>query len=153
MDEPRVRGGVVESYQQLSAGLMSGLAHLGLAVRADKEYSPSEVGTVKGPVCFEVPSNYEITVGSGGQQLHLIVHTDPTFRTGKKLAPRDVHFAVRAPSFREAVAYFKAKGYREDATDEFSRMIVRPHATAGFPQLYILDPDRHIIEVNSAVLD
>jgi len=34
-----VRGGVVESYQQLSAGLMRGLAHVGLAVRADKEYS------------------------------------------------------------------------------------------------------------------
>ena len=101
---------------------------------------------------FDFPGAW-FAVGSGGQQLHLIVHTDPTFRTGKKLAPRDVHFAVRAPSFREAVAYFKAKGYREDATDEFSRMIVRPHATAGFPQLYILDPDRHIIEVNSAVLD
>jgi len=101
---------------------------------------------------FDFPGAW-FAVGSGGQQLHLIVHTDPTFRTGKKLAPRDVHFAVRAPSFREAVAYCKAKGYREDATDEFYRMIVRPHATAGFPQLYILDPDRHIIEVNSAVLD
>src|SRR5438105_11355253 len=66
MDEPRVRGGVVESYQQLSAGLLGGLAHLGLAVRADKEYDPAEVGQAKGPVCFEVASNYEITVGNGG---------------------------------------------------------------------------------------
>jgi lipoyl(octanoyl) transferase len=68
MDEPRVRGGVVESYQQLSAGLMAGLAHLGLAARADRQYDgPAEA---KGPVCFEVPSNYEITVGaaSGGDR-------------------------------------------------------------------------------------
>jgi len=65
MDEPRVRGGVVESYQQLSAGLLHGLAHLGLSVRADKTYGPAEAGGFKGPVCFEVPSNYEITVGNG----------------------------------------------------------------------------------------
>ena len=72
MDEPRVRGGVVESYQQLSAGLLAGLAHLGLNVRADKEYSATETGTAKGPVCFEVPSNYEITVGAGGQPRKLL---------------------------------------------------------------------------------
>jgi lipoate-protein ligase A len=72
MDEPRVRGGVVESYQQLSAGLLAGLAHLGLAVRADKEYAPAEAGASKGPVCFEVPSNYEITVGDGGQPRKLL---------------------------------------------------------------------------------
>jgi lipoate-protein ligase A len=72
MDEPRVRGGVVESYQQLSAGLLAGLAHLGLAVRADKEYGPADGGLAKGPVCFEVPSNYEITVGSGGKPRKLL---------------------------------------------------------------------------------
>jgi lipoate-protein ligase A len=72
MDEPRVRGGVVESYQQLSQGLLAGLAHLGLSVRADKEYDAAETGPVKGPVCFEVPSNYEITVGTGGQPRKLL---------------------------------------------------------------------------------
>ncbi len=72
MDEPRVRGGVMESYQQLSAGLLAGLAQLGLNVRADKEYSPAEAASVKGPVCFEVPSNYEITVGTGGQPRKLL---------------------------------------------------------------------------------
>lgn len=90
---------------------------------------------------------------SGGQQLHLIVHTNPTFRTGKGLDSRDNHFAFRVPSFREAVAWSHAKGYREDAADEFARVIVNPRATAGFPQLYILDPDRHVIEINAAVLD
>jgi hypothetical protein len=30
---------------------------------------------------------------------------------------------------------------------------LQPHATAGFPQIYILDPDRHVIEINAAVLD
>ena len=62
MNEPRVVGGVLESYQQLSAGLLAGLGHLGLGVRADKSY-PGSQSLAKGPVCFEVPSNYEITVG------------------------------------------------------------------------------------------
>jgi lipoate-protein ligase A len=65
MTEPRVLGGVVESYQQLSTGLMRGLVHLGLSARADKEYTPTETAAAKGPVCFETPSNYEITVGLG----------------------------------------------------------------------------------------
>jgi len=89
----------------------------------------------------------------GGQQVHLIVHTNPTFRAGKGLDPRDVHFAIRVPSFRDAVDYFKAKGYREDSEDEFTRMIINPKAIAGFPQIYVLDPDRHVIEINAALLD
>ncbi|MEP7357949.1 MAG: lipoate--protein ligase family protein, partial [Anaerolineales bacterium] len=71
-DEPRVRGGVMESYQQLSAGLMRGLALLGLNVRADKQYDPAAADAAKGPVCFEVPSNYEITAGLGGQPRKLL---------------------------------------------------------------------------------
>jgi catechol 2,3-dioxygenase-like lactoylglutathione lyase family enzyme len=87
------------------------------------------------------------------QQLHLIVHTNPTFRTGKGLETRDLHFAVRVPDYQQTVEELRAKGYREQgAEDEFGRMILQPHATAGFPQIYILDPDRHIIEINAARL-
>jgi glyoxylase I family protein len=87
------------------------------------------------------------------QQLHLIVHTNPTFRTGKGLDTRDSHFAVRVPDYHEAVEELRAKGYRDEgAEDEFHRLILQPHATAGFPQIYILDPDRHIIEINAARL-
>jgi lipoate-protein ligase A len=71
MDEPRVLGGVLESYQQLSAGLLAGLHHLGLGVRADKTYAGNEAAA-KGPVCFEVPSNYEITVGAGAAPRKLL---------------------------------------------------------------------------------
>lgn len=63
--DERVHGGVIESYRHLSAGLRRGLEHLGLEVRADKEYSEREKRetAARGPVCFEVPSNYEITAG------------------------------------------------------------------------------------------
>ena len=87
------------------------------------------------------------------QQLHLIVHPNSTFRTGKGLDTRDGHFAVRAASYRQTVVYLWSKGYKEEAADEFKRMILQPNATAGFPQIYILDPDRNMIEINAAELD
>src|SRR5438552_676192 len=60
---------------------------------------------------FSFPGAW-FTLG-GGQQVHLIVHTSPTFRAGKGLDSRDVHFAMRVPSFREAVQCFREEGYRE----------------------------------------
>ena len=86
------------------------------------------------------------------QHLHLIVHTNSTFRH-KPLDTRDLHFAVRVESFQATLDFLCAKGYREDAPiDDPCRMIVQPYATAGFPQIYILDPDRHIIELNAEKL-
>jgi glyoxylase I family protein len=93
-------------------------------------------------------------VGAGTQQLHLIVHTNPTFRGDKGIDTRDVHFAVRVPSYQRALAFLRSNGFTEDVADTDPRkMIARPQATAGFPQIYILDPDRHVIEINAAVLD
>jgi lipoate-protein ligase A len=57
---PIVAGSIVESYRNLSRALLWGLQHLGANAGADKrvEQMPRD----KGPVCFEVPSHYEITV-------------------------------------------------------------------------------------------
>ncbi len=85
----------------------------------------------------------------GSQHVHLIVHDRPTFRH-KPLDSRDVHFAVRVQDYHAALAFLRAKGYREDAApDDPLRMIVQPRSTAGFPQIYICDPDRHVIEINA----
>jgi lipoate-protein ligase A len=62
LNEPRVEGGVLESYFRLSLALRSALEDLGLPARADKEYALPHGAQAAGPVCFEVPSNYEITV-------------------------------------------------------------------------------------------
>jgi glyoxylase I family protein len=87
------------------------------------------------------------------QQVHLIVHSRATFRE-KPLDTRDVHFAVRVPSYHAAVEFLRAKGYREDAdlNDPYC-MILQPRPTAGYPQIYICDPDRHVIEINSERLN
>jgi lipoyl(octanoyl) transferase len=62
LNEPLVKGSIIESYQRISQALLGALQRIGLPARADKAY-PSQVGDIKNaPVCFEVPSNYEITV-------------------------------------------------------------------------------------------
>jgi lipoate-protein ligase A len=80
--DPRVEGGIVESYRRLSEGLGRGLELMDLIARNDAVYATAEhtesteknkdknsVGSVlsvvkkaENPVCFEVPSNYEITI-------------------------------------------------------------------------------------------
>jgi catechol 2,3-dioxygenase-like lactoylglutathione lyase family enzyme len=89
------------------------------------------------------------------QHLHLIVHDDATFRAPNKgIDTRDVHFAVRVPSYRGALEFLRAQGYREDPDKrDFHKMEVKPRPTAGYPQIYILDPDRHVIEINAEALD
>jgi len=60
--EPRLVGSVLESYRRLSAALLKALHLLGIPAQSQAEVLHSESAS-KGPVCFEVPSNYEITVG------------------------------------------------------------------------------------------
>jgi catechol 2,3-dioxygenase-like lactoylglutathione lyase family enzyme len=87
------------------------------------------------------------------QELHLIVHSRSTFR-GKPLDSRDVHFALRVPDFQAAVEFLRGKGYRQDVPlDDPYCMVVQPHPTPGYPQIYICDPDRHVIEINAERLD
>jgi lipoyl(octanoyl) transferase len=56
--EPRLAGSVLESYRTLSAALMAAM-HL---MDSPAESQPSAASQSHGPVCFESPSNYEITV-------------------------------------------------------------------------------------------
>lgn len=99
---------------------------------------------------FDFPGAW-FSLGGAGQQLHLIAGgTDaPTFRAGKPVDSRDIHFAVRVASFEAALTALRARGFFEQAADDRFRMRVNPKATAGFPQIYILDPDHHVIEINA----
>ncbi len=56
--EPRVAGAIVESYRHLSEGLLNGLRLMGVPTRQVDR--PDQRDRDLGPVCFEVPSNYEI---------------------------------------------------------------------------------------------
>ena len=62
VDDPLLVGGVLESYRRIAAALQNTLIDLGLEARADKEYKLPAGTKSQAAVCFEAPSNYEITV-------------------------------------------------------------------------------------------
>ena len=59
-DEPRVEGSVLESYNRLAQALL--LAVKSLEIPVEMKEGKANVGGTQNPVCFEVPSTYEITV-------------------------------------------------------------------------------------------
>ena len=61
-DEPRLAGTVLESYRRLAGALVEALNLLSMRVEVSPN-SATSPGKTTNPVCFEVPSTYEITVG------------------------------------------------------------------------------------------
>lgn len=60
-DEPRLAGSVLESYNRLAKALLAAVQSLEMPVEM-KEHAPGALPETSNPVCFEVPSTYEITV-------------------------------------------------------------------------------------------
>jgi len=61
VEEPVLAGGVLESYNRLAQALLLAVKNLGLPVEMRK--GKANESAAPNPVCFEVPSTYEITVG------------------------------------------------------------------------------------------
>lgn len=64
-DEPRLAGGVLTSYNNLAQALLFALRSLGIPAVSEQRSAanPKLESNKNNPVCFEVPSTYEITVG------------------------------------------------------------------------------------------
>ena len=89
----------------------------------------------------------------GDRHLHLIVSENLTFRPTNAINSRDIHFAIRVRSYRGALQHLAANGYSASSPDERFKLRENPAGTAGFPQVYLLDPDRNVIEINAERLD
>ena len=68
-NDPHLAGGILESYSNLSRALLSALHMLGIPAEALERSAGPDARAIergeeknKNPVCFEIPSNYEITV-------------------------------------------------------------------------------------------
>ena len=87
----------------------------------------------------------------GDRQLHLVVHDGETFRRSDTVDNNDGHFAMTTDDFEGVVALFTGHGFSEHASDgDPRRLLVKRTGPAGFAQLYVLDPDRNIVEINTA---
>lgn len=96
------------------------------------------------------------SVGAWLATAHLEVHLvqyrpDAPPPASRVAAPDDAHFALNTRDFEGFVSHAKAHGFVEDAPlDDPKRILIRRDGPAGFPQVFLLDPDRNIIEVNGA---
>ena len=90
----------------------------------------------------------------GDRELHLIAGENVDAQGGTGTDANQLHFAIRVPSYRRALEHLMGHGYREDvAGSDPMHLLARPRALTGYPQLYVTDPDRHLIEINAERLD
>ena len=102
---------------------------------------------------FDYPGIW-YNIGDGQQQLHIIVRREAMLRRNKPNDVDDIHFALRMNGHRDTLARLREKGFRDDVPDDDRRkMFLRPPSVAGYAQIYILDPDRNIIEFNFETMD
>jgi catechol 2,3-dioxygenase-like lactoylglutathione lyase family enzyme len=87
----------------------------------------------------------------GSQHVHLNAKAVAPFPMDKVINPTEPHFAIRCDDFAGMLAHLTAAGFREsDIETDAWRMVVDRYGPAGFPQVFILDPDRNTIEINAA---
>ena len=103
---------------------------------------------IERPAAFDFRGAW-FSLGHG--QLHLIARDGGTLRAGRPVDSRDVHFAVRVADFDAALAHLRASGFRDDVSHDDPRWLKWNRTpNAGFPQIFIMDPDHHVIELNTA---
>ena len=87
---------------------------------------------------------------SGPLEIHITYYPAGNFRAGP-VDPNDIHFAIRVPDFEETVAALARHGYIEGgAHDDPKRIVMKRDSVTGYPQLWIMDHDRNVIEINAA---
>ena len=87
----------------------------------------------------------------GDRQVHLVHNPSGTYRVSRSVDVADVHFALWTDDFEGVVARLEDAGFSADLPEgHLKRMLILRDGLAGFPQLYLLDPDRNTIEVNAA---
>lgn len=90
-------------------------------------------------------------LNAGGVELHLTDFPQGSFRTSKTVGTDDVHFAMRVRDFGVLIDKLNRHGYRDDLDEpDAKRLIIKRQSLAGYSQLYLMDPDSHLIELNAA---
>lgn len=142
-DHPLAKGGIIETYLRLSRALLMAMEKLGLGVIADPD---GDTSSAKGPVCFEVPSRYEITVG--GKKL---------IGSAQMRRHRGVLQHGTIPLYGDIARICDALSYENDSERELARIQVRERAatleSAGLVEVTWRQVAEALIESFSETLD
>jgi lipoate-protein ligase A len=114
-DHELAQGDVVESYRRISEALLAALQYLGLAPQSEKQ---AKGNSGLGPVCFEVPSHYEIT--ADGKKL-----------IGSAQVRRKIGILQHGtlPLYGDIARICDALVYPDEASREAAKINVRERAT------------------------
>jgi len=78
----------------------------------------------------------------GDSQIHLIVYPEKAPKE-RRIDPKNAHLALRVDDLHKAAARLAAEGVEHVAS---------PNSIAGWPQIFCVDPDGNVIELNAASL-
>jgi glyoxylase I family protein len=89
----------------------------------------------------------------GTQQIHLNEKANAPFPEGRRFNPTEIHFALRTDGLDIFLEKLRSLGYSE-AVDEADpmRLYIDKNGPAGFPQLFLFDPDLNLVEINAPSL-
>ena len=85
----------------------------------------------------------------GPSQLHLFDHTDGTIRRSPTIDTRDLHVAIAVSDVEAVIQSLVSHGYSEQLPEDHPQHIRRGSGIAPFAQVFVKDPDRHILELNA----
>ncbi len=87
----------------------------------------------------------------GAAEVHVTHVPDGTYPATRSVGTDDIHFAIRVGVFESVIKRLNRFGYRDDLPiDDPKRVIIKPKSMAGYSQVYIMDFDFHLIEINAA---
>ena len=87
----------------------------------------------------------------GAAEVHITHVPDGTYPATRTVGTDDIHFAIRIADFDSMIKRLNQLGYRDDLpTDDPKRIILKPKSLTGYSQVYVMDYDCHVIEINAA---
>jgi hypothetical protein len=82
-------------------------------------------------------------------EIHLTDLAERSFRGSNAVSSDDVHFAIRVTDSENLVTWLSKLGYLKDLPDDDGKcVIIKRNRLAGDRQLYGMDVDRHLVEIN-----
>jgi catechol 2,3-dioxygenase-like lactoylglutathione lyase family enzyme len=89
----------------------------------------------------------------GTQQVHLNLKPLSSFDPERAFNPTEPHFAIRVDDLGKMIATLNQHGYSESLGEsDAKRLFLDLHGLAGFPQVFVFDPDRNLVEINASTM-